>query len=567
MSQFIYTVDKNLLAPIITNNRDHLPVNDVNTSNNSVVFGKRNVPANNYYYDGDDYIYMVGSYMKDGLTGIPVLKYILAEFSIDKLCVYKKQIVGMWSALVHKKGVTYIFNDYYGLYDVVYNNNIVSNSLKTNLIATGNVELDEFSFIMENFQLGCFPGKTPFANEKKLIREEYIQCDGVTISVRKIQGSLSFDYHFVSEQTSIKELGGLLTKYAKQVSTAFGKPSLFMTGGLDSRLIFASYNQAGVDFKCRYGCGKYTQEGDKLVVEQIAKAYDKELDIMNWIEPNTTDKLADLEYLYKYLGFYNYIDSSSKHRHISFSECSKETPFYAFGYFCEAIRLRDWAEPKGSHFSLYDYIDNNYINKNLQPAYSNYLQYRDYLIQVYQSQLAEIGIHDNYERIPVDMFENFRWMMSRFCDSRMEFVLNRYGYAFSLLSVPEIHERVLALPADVIRGGKFQTKLIFNLDSRLIVDFDVFSHLRWYKIDSNFNKVRKLTTKNVADVILGFLPSIRPYLLRLYRKHRYDSSAISNIELSICTKNKKCGVINVENYNGSLNRLAAFYTSLKQITD
>lgn len=569
MAKFSVSVADTIINKIMEVNQGQFYVGDnyVGKNFSAVVYKKRNVDTPNYYRNGEDFIYMVGTYMWGGKNPLSTMVSLLDTFSTDNIIYYKKTIVGMWSVVIHKNQRTYIFNDYYGLYDTYYTSDTVSNSLVdcTSSQTFNPNKIDEFSFIMDMFQLGAFPGCTPFNDVKRLKRDEYVELNDV-ISVNKIDGDMSFHYKFVNESESLKQLSELLITNASLISKTLGKPTVFMTGGLDSRLVFASFSKAGIDFDCKYGSGRYTQSGDEIIVKQISKQYNKKLEVLDW-NCDTGDLITDKERLFEIIGFYNYIDSGSLHRHISFANCSKRNPVYSFGYFCEAIRLRDWAETKGDTFSLYDYVDNCYLNTDLKTFYKNYYMYRNHIIEMFKSQLCELGWNNDYEKIPIDLFERFRWEMARFCDSRMEQVLNNYGYAFSLLSIPEIHELILSLPANVIRGGKFQIKLINTIDSSLIKSFDVFSHLRWYYIDKNLNKRKKITLVNIADSILEPLSAIRPYIMKAYRSYRYDTTNTTNKEKLFCVRNKNYlpGFIDVSSLKGSLNNITAFIVALKHI--
>lgn len=566
MSQIVFSFNQSAIDKIIEEQEGFLKVTDRKVSPiNCIAFGKINVVSTNHYQKNDDFAYIVGTYMHNGKTGKEVIEYVLNSFTIDRIVEYKKTIIGMWCALVYKNGKTFVFNDYYGLYDIAYTKNTVSNSIKHCLLSDGFNGINEYPFIMENFQLGALPGETPFVGIKKLKRKEFLEI-GREITVKEIPGDLNFHYCFSTEDRAIEDLVVKLKKYASLIDEVFGSPSIFLTGGLDSRLVFSAFNAIGSNFVCRYGTGKYTQDSDKKIVEQITREYNKRLNIIDW-NVDDGEKCKNQNILFSKIGFYNYMNNSSHYRHKTFAECSKDNPFYSFGYFCEAIRLRDWAEKKGNIFSLEDYVDTSYIEKALKKSYKNYNEYRLFLIKSFKEQLKEIGITDNYDRIPIDYFERFRWQMSRYCDSRAEFILNNYGYAFSLLSIPEIHEMILTLPANIIRGGKFQTKLIFSIDKKLIRDFYVFSHLRMFRIDDKFNKIKITNYKHIADELFEIFPFVKPMILKVYRRFRYDASKTHSEEALFCIEHrlKNTEYLDISKYNGSLNRLSAFIVGCENI--
>lgn len=561
MSKFCFSLLGNKLEKVIRDNESSFSVSGSfqNEKFSCAVFQKINLVSHNIVEDDEGFAYMVGTYMFKGKTGKQVIHYVYDNFSPSRIIEYKKKIVGMWSILVYKNGSVYFFNDYYGLYDLFYNDKgDVANAIAD--VVTTEDTINEYGFIMDVFQQGAFPGETSYKQIKKIKQNEYLRFDD-SLSVLNVEGEYSYRYVFSSEESALNELRSLLKEYAGQISSAFGKPTIFLTGGLDSRLVLGSFLIANVPFECAYGRGYQTCDDDLKIVQSITERYNIETTILDW-RKEELDLEGNMKELFDRIGFYNYTDSSSLLRFKTFADCSNRTPFYSFGYFCEAIRLREWAEKKDAVFSLVDYVDNYYINKSLKRVYENYADYRQYLIEKYQEMLKQLGYNGNLERIPLDIFENFRWMMARYCDSRFDFVLNNYGFAFSLLSVPQIHELILSLPAELIRNGRFQVKLIYKLDPELVTCFDLFSHRRKFKINKNFDKVRKLTAKNMADTLLNssFLKEILKKILQSYQKKANKSSETDRALKLICEKYEQAipDYVNWRLYDRTLNNLAAF---------
>lgn len=226
---------------------------------------------------------------------------------------------------------------------------------------------------------------------------------------------------------------------------------------------------------------------------------------------------------FRTVGYYNYVGLGSKQCYNEYERIGKGYTFYQAGYLCEALRLREWAEQKkSSTFSLTDYVDKYYINKSLKECYANYDEYRNYLVKKYREQLKEIGFTGDENRIPMDYFERFRWIMSRYCDSRSVMMLNSFQFTFPIMSTPFIHEIVLSLPADVIKDGGFQIELVSVMNKEWVELFGLHSHRRSYRIKNN-KKIPLLAMKNVADYCFTLLPFIKTMMLAVYRKFKYDS--------------------------------------------
>ena len=65
----------------------------------------------------------------------------------------------MWAAFVYRGGKAYCFNDYWGLYDICFHSSedntfVVSTSLADVHANVPDARIDEYPFVMDNFQLG-----------------------------------------------------------------------------------------------------------------------------------------------------------------------------------------------------------------------------------------------------------------------------------------------------------------------------------------------------------------------------------------------------------------------------
>lgn len=513
-------------------------------------------------------VFLVGTpLLREGLSGQSLCQYVFKHTNENEIAQLKADVVGYWAALVIKEGSVYVFNDYYGIYDVCYSQvkgaYYIGCDLSDVARCAEKLQLDEFPFIMENFQASAFPGYTSFKNIFKIKSDNFLLIEGGKLHVKNIE-KVKIEYFFKDEETAIFDTASRIKTYAKLISEKYSPISINMTGGLDSRLMFAAFNAVGTDISFMHGVYSGGQAEDGIIVKQLSESYHKPLHLVDWEQPKLFN-LSDQEVVFEEIGFNNYLAAGCKKHIDGFFEEAKRYPFTQSGYFCEAIRLREWAEKKGKTFSLRDYVEDYFIDKNLKTSYLHYDAYKDYLIEGYKRQLKEIGYHGDIERIPINLFERFRWQMSRYHDSRSVVNENKNRFTFSLLAVPYIHEAILSLPADVIRGGTFQIKVIEKLDPYLL-KFDVFSHRRAFYI-KNYRKVHKLTKKNIADLILGQMPALKKIVVKLYQRLKYDSANKRNLmaeqihELHVDMPD----YINIDTYQGSLVRLRAFAIGLNCI--
>ena len=558
----LFCSNSHVATDSIIRHNSSFPVSRKTESNGvySVVFDKMSQHQESCYWTEWGGVNIVGTpIFREGLEAENIAKYLFDNFSEDTIAQLKCDIVGFWSALLYKEGDVFLFNDYYGIYDICYFKEdgffCSGNSLADIVRCKNEIEFDEFPFIMENFQNSAFPGSTSFKDVKKLKRSEYIRINNGFLEVRPVD-IIPIRANYINTSKSIEDISRLIKVYASKISERYGTVAIGMTGGLDSRLVFAGFNSVGADITCVHGVSSGTCKEDRHIVDEICAKYNKELELHNWEQPSDFI-LSDQEDVWREVGFSNYLAQGCKEHIEQFKETGKRYAFYQSGYFCEALRLREWASGKGNSFSLVDYVDNYFIDKNLKDCYSNYREYRDYLINHFKEQLSEIGYSGDFNHIPIDIFERFRWQMSRYHDSRSTLNLNNFHYTFSLMAVPYIHEYVLSLPASVIRGGTFQIKLLENLDANLL-NFAVFSHRRAYHI-KNYKKVPDVTKKNIVDFLFQKLPVVKKGIVSLYQRFKYKTESTHNV---LVDQIEDLGIslpqyLNIEKYKGSLVKLRA----------
>ena len=175
MSKLFITNSDSAFAHTISVNQDFFPkYSTFSTEECSAVFyEKKNYSLGNVYRDeAGNFIGIVGTYLYKECFGAEAARRILADFDGD-IVRMKKEVQGMFSALIYKTGQIVIFNDYYGLYDTFYHvdetgHYVIATSLKDLLLEISSIAINEFPFMMEVFHTGCFDEHTPFKNIWKL---------------------------------------------------------------------------------------------------------------------------------------------------------------------------------------------------------------------------------------------------------------------------------------------------------------------------------------------------------------------------------------------------------------
>lgn len=533
MARIILTNNKNKFYSSIKNIKDSRLVNGNFISNdffNCAVFEKRIYSLGNFWKKNDnEFIAAVGSFLYKSKTGSEALSEIFNDFSGDVNKI-KKKCVGIYSFIILKNNEVYIFNDYYGICDLNYFQDkdvfFISNSLSELVKCCDSLNLNENGVITECFHTGCFSAFTPFDDVFKVTGDQYIRIIDEKFEVCIIPYSdYKYNNEFISEEQSLNELTSLLEKYSKNIANCFKDVAVNVTGGLDSRAVLASLLKGGIKPKLLYGVGNSyvapTCLDDYNIVKQLAKNLKLPLYSMNW---NDVESISGFSFKYqsrifKDFGFCNMLYAGNENIFTEYEGLIPNYPkFMEFGYFLENLRLREWAEEKNKEYiSLNEFIDEYYLNNSLLDVFPNYLEYRDHLYTIFSSIAFKQGILTEDNLISINNFERLRWNSARYSDSRMHVFINEFTYAFPIFGIPEIHELILALPANVIRSGVFQIKLVKKLDVEMI-KFPLFSHRRLFKINKNNSKSKVINIKNIADSVFKVIRFIEYPLKNLYRR-------------------------------------------------
>lgn len=541
MSRILLTNNDNLIKSINDNYNQKGFINSFYSSNNNInvsVFKKLKVNnLKNYYkFSDNEYIVGIGTYIYKQKMGEDALKCILRDFDLNQLLELKQQINGVYTILIYRNNEHYIFNDYYGLSDLYYssNYNFISSSL-SDFLSKELFNGFNQNQLIHDVLLSNFSTDSILNGVKRLRGHQVLTINkNIRVLNYKIQSN---NFNSKATKDAVKYISDYLKDTLSVINKYFNNISLCMTGGLDSRIILASFLANNISPTLVYGVSNSfllpTLNQDKVIVEKIAKELSLDFKLSNWHHQDETfnvDNLKVNKELSAILGFKNSIYSGC----YSFNEFISQKQsisydFIEFGYFMEAIRLREFAEKWEKEFiSLHEFIDLYYFEKHKYSQYSFYKSFRLYLYDLWVEECNLWGIND-INHISINDFERLRWISARYSDSRICQYVNDYAYNFPLFSSPKIHGFLLNMPASIIKESQFQIELLYYLKPELM-NFNVFSHRRNYVI-SNGKKILKFDMKNIVDTIFTNESMMKKTLVKLYRKIKYNSAATNKTPL------------------------------------
>ncbi|AYO08103.1 hypothetical protein D0784_01165 [Vibrio campbellii] len=548
MSKFFICKDVELFESKVINSNCTVKQNyeKINVLNyNFSSFKKKGIDKGNIIlFENGDFITSSGTVVFDERVALDALDEIYKKFNGD-VSEIKKSCSGIYNILIKKNGKIYLFNDYYGLYDIYYHINdnneyTIGTKLDDVVNYTGDSSINKFGVITSVFMYCCPDENTEFSNIQKLKSNQYIEFSSNEVSINSISPKeMKIHIKKMSLEEKISYLSSELYKYSNLVSNNFSNINVHCTGGLDSRLVVGALATNNSRMNLLYGNGNSllapSNKEDYLISKEIAKYTNNNFVEMNWNSSEVENglNLAEQKSVFDKVGFLNRIYIGNVNILNEYYERFSSTcDFYEFGYFLESLRLREWAESKNEKLILLD----EFIDKYQIPVYINsktidfYDEFRAYVKAQFQGFINEQGIEVENGFISIDDFERLRWCTARHADIWMCKLVNDITYSFPIFSAPNIHECILSLSADEIKDGSFQIRLMKEVCPNLL-KFPLFSHRRMYKINENFQKEQVFSFKSTADKLIKKLPYVKSFAYALYRRLNYKSHR--KLEISV----------------------------------
>ncbi|BDF55662.1 MULTISPECIES: hypothetical protein [Butyricimonas] len=454
-----------------------------------IAFKKLKIDNENYCEFGNDFISGVGTFIYKESIGAIALKQIYNDFSGDLLEI-RKNLIGNYLFALKKSEKVYVFCDANNIFNAYYYENkgqwCISNCLYEIALALP-IELgvNEFNVIEQIFQYNILGNGTVFNEIQKLLGNEYLEIDIEKGSFCKKQLYLSSPYK-ISErplEELVDEFCSDLQEITRKVVKCFdGDIGVCMTGGLDARMILAAFLSNDCKPVLTYGVGNSqltnTKNGDLEVDKIYSKRFNLPLKIMDWSTPDPVDLYWD-KYIDKY-GFYASVYSSSNHVMSAFENL--EERFLNVGYYGELYRNIDWIDSFKSHtFSLNAFLDNYYMEKNLNTTIDDCNKYRLHLKNKIHDILKLYDISSEEELVDKDYFTILSFEKRKGSDSSMINYINQHRYSFAILAEPNLIEKAF-IPIDSKKDAIFIIKVLERLFPP-ILEIPFFSRCEWRVFD------------------------------------------------------------------------------------
>lgn len=441
--------------------------------------------------------------------------------SIRKLCVGNYAV----SVADNEKGC--VFSDLSGFYDVYYfcqdNSWVISNSLYDLYIVLKSIlTLDNLSIVEMIRQYSILNGDTPFHEIKRLRGFDYIKFDKNNIEL--IEEDHPYPLAKGTFDENVEKYVSFSKSYAEKTYKAYGTPTIAMTGGLDARMLLASYLSIGVKPDLYYGTGDTfitnTIDQDKFIDRQYSKKFDLKLYEESWKTPEPMDK-----YWEKYLEIFGFnYDVYASSNDVMESVINNPNNYFILGEGGEMLRNQTWIDERNKdYFTIDEYLEDFYVPQDIKDSIvdvDSYMQrirkkYLD-ICRYYQIDPCHIASEDIFlltlERRKTADSVTMNWMN-----------LIRYD------SIQMIQYEGL-LSARLGYKDTSNARFMLYCQEKLfpeVLDIPIFSHCKMRK----FNRDRMMISERFSfkraakTVIKEVTPSVFTFIRKNYHKDQAHSTS------------------------------------------
>lgn len=511
---------------------------------NASIFQKKNIVSENYYSDGENYIFCSGTIFYKEKFGYEALKEILVDAIKNDITTLRKHMLGSYAVLIKINGIARVFVDETHTYCLYYYLNksefiITNNYYHIGLCVGG--EINTEPFLERGVRRCIMSDSTPIRNVYKFTASTCFEINLPNGDFRIKNVNLN-DYSCVFNSrdealeclvSRIKEVSALRSRHIK-------KYLHFLTGGIDSRLELAINNFNNDRLSLGYWMGNDVitngTDSDLRIVSSISnhfgyehQCYDVALNFENSLYSIDGKKCKEYgEYASLYCG-------NEKWFHIF--ECMNDVEYIGFGYLGES--LRNLSELDGTYrepYRILDFIEKVYCRTGIEKNVVKVNGFYDFLAAEF---LKILGINGN-SMTQIDKQTAFRlFTYSRFdADCIMNNFVNLFCYSFPIFGQKKIADAIYSLKYEWLKNDSFSIDLINYFQNELL-DFPIYSHHKEFVFDKNLKRIKKSLKFVVLDASKNQLKNTfvyrDVYLRWLHKYIRPQSSNNDKIMIS-CQK-------------------------------
>lgn len=486
----------------------------------------------------------------------------------------RKSCIGNYAVTIINSGKGVVFSDLSGFYNVYYYNSnniwLISNSLyDMYAVLKNSLSLDKLSLIEFVLHNSILNGDTQFNEIKRLRGFDYLRFDANKLDciVEKHPYPLA-DGSFID---NVNNYVSFSKDYALKTYQAFGKPTIAMTGGLDARMLLASYLANGVKPDLYYGTGDSlitnTKDQDKQIDRLYSELFDLTLLEESWKTPDPMDKYWD-----KYLEIFGFsYDIYASSDAVMESVLNNSNSFFVFGEGGEMLRNQLWIDERESDsFTLEEFLNEYYVPQDIKDSIVDIdshmrrmrMKFKD-ICNYYQLDLEHILSEDMFlltlERRKTADSETVNWMnLIRYDCVQM---IQYEGLLSARLKYKDTSNAKFML---YCQNGMFPK----------ILDVPIFSHCKMRKFDRESMTISESISflQRVKATLRNSFPSLYRATKKKLHKDQVHSSSYNSLvydrALHLYNKINISNLFNIDNFTDqrSLIKYLMFINAINKIS-
>ena len=407
---------------------------------------------------------------------------LLSDYN-NNIDVIRENTIGQYGVCIKKDSNISFFGDRCGCFNIYYwigedGTWIVSSSLfhMVKILKT-NLTFNSFSIAERAFYKVLLNGRTFFEEIHRLRGTEILQCDlkkGNTIEIQHVDVAFpvgSFDEMVEKTVEAYK-------KNAQIVSKVLGTPRICATGGLDSRILLASFLSVGVKPNLFYGKGNNIitapKKEDLIILKKINKKLKLEFELDDFSVSNPLDK--DWNHYIMNNGFRSAYMWGAQ-RNVINSLCKGEK-LLMFGWGGEYLR-RSWYNiyysPSPSLDSMLSKWHNDYRFRGLA---NDFPEYKETIKNHFVEECNYLGINPN--NLSEDDIYLLEIAWGAQADTQIPSFLQQYKYCYLMSFEYNIQRN--RVTASEREAAKFMLTVLYRLYPKLLKE-PIFTHEQWVTLD------------------------------------------------------------------------------------
>lgn len=460
------------------------------------------------YQIEDDFVACAGTLIYKGCIGEKALAEIFHDLGIRTLKEIRQSLWGSYVIIYKKNHQINVFVDETGTYAFYYYRDAQGNYLFTNTFyhieRMAKQPVNQLAFIEQELEYSILDNQTPYENIYRVLGTEVITVDLETnkIAVRPIE----LNRYELREKT-IDSIAECINRCAQDIILAtkdlLDTPYIFLTGGVDSRLILANYIKAGM--KPVLGSwfnGSYTmntKKEDFMSVKAIADVTKLEVLPID-VEEGKVDFGEGFFDQCEKFGEYASIYAGNVKWHNILEENKIE--YVDYGFFGET--LKEWValEEIGKKKVNIKWFLQVYIRRlgysNMEHDISCYQDLYNRLFKEF-SDIARLEKIDVNNMSREDCMTLYYWYRLH-ADTVLYQYANMYGYSFPVYAQKEIADYINAVPYEMKEHEKINLYMEEMLAKDLL-NIPFYSHCQYMVYDERKKELKVKALKAVTRYI------------------------------------------------------------------